>query len=144
MCINHRHRVYGILSICHVPVLYQITYIGMLTQLYENMWFCVWTTKWQRQKMVFTTKYFHIFVRKISIILNMALHFCPLLFTCPFFLFDLINQSMFECRIRQAFLKLSGQANILCTGYSVHNHLCVIKFSPGSCTVEINRKIIFF
>ena len=55
----------------------------------------------------------------------------PCLYTfayLPFFVFALINYSMFSYRIRQVFLELSGQTKIICMSYSVHNHPCVIKF----------------
>ena len=88
----------------------------------------------------FMTNHVIIFLLDISIIINMIFPFCPLLFNFPFFLFALINHSMFVCCNRQVFLIFSGQTNIGCTGYSVHNHLCVRNFSPGIFTVDINWK----
>ena len=64
--------------------------------------------------------------------------FLSTFFYLPIFVFALINHSMFVCRSRQVFLKFYGQTNIVCTGSSVHNHMCVKTFSPGSCTVCIN------
>ena len=102
--------------------------MAMLNQTSDTMWFCMWTTKWQWWKLICITFLFHIFVRYISIILNMIFHFCPFSFTCPFSVFTLINHNMFECRSRQVFLKFTGQANTGCTDSSVHNHMCVIIF----------------
>ena len=95
----------------------------MLTQPSDTMRFCMWTTKWEWWKLVFITKHFHIFVRYIIIILNMIFPFWPLLFTCQFFAFYLINQSMFTLRSRQVFLS-TGQTNVGFTVSNLYNHLC--------------------
>ena len=125
MYMEHIHRVYGVLCMHHVPVLDQIKNDNS----YSTLWHHVVLYVYQKMEITETglyKKHFQIFVRYISIILYMILPFCTLFLTCQFFVFPLINHSMFACHSRQVFLKFTGQTNIKCTGSSVHNHLCVI------------------
>ena len=113
----------------------------MLTQPSDKMWFFVCNIKLELWKLVCITKTFNIFVVNISILLNIILPFCPLLFTCPFFVFALINHSMFACCMRKVFLnsmdKLTSDVRvpvciIICVSYP---------FAPGTFTFNINWNI---
>ena len=124
---HHRHRLYGVLCIFHVLVFDQIANGNSYSTLWCYVVF-VWNEKLQLWKLVCITKHLNMFVRNISIILNTIFPFCSLWFTCPSFVSDLINYSMFECHHRNVSLNFPCQTNIRCTGYNVHNHLCFITF----------------
>ena len=100
----------------------------MLTQTSETICFFVWGKKLAMMEIgLYYKNNLNISVQHQ----HPPEHDIPFLSTfvfLAFFVFALINYNMFACRIRQVFLKFSGQSSIRCTGYSVHNYLCVVNF----------------
>ena len=94
--IQNQNRVFDVLHICHILVLYLITY----DNYYSTPAIYVGFLEDQKFVMAETEFYhncFRIFARNISTILHI-IHF-PLPFTCLFFVFYLINQLIFICCI---------------------------------------------
>ena len=133
MYIQHRHRVYGILRIFHVPVLYQLTNCNAYSTLWHHVFLCV-DHKIEMTKIGLHYKTFSHLCAQHQHNSEHDIPFMYNFFNLPFFVFDLINNSMFAWRIRKVFLKIYGQTNIGCTGSSVHNHMCVITF----CTLQLH------
>ena len=125
--IHHSHRLYGVLRIWNVLVLYQIAYYNVYSALWHHVVLCVDHTKTMMEASLYYKK-INIFVRNISILLNMILPLCLILFTCPFFVFALINRSIFACCMIQVLFKFSDKNIIRCTSSSVHYHLFFLPF----------------
>ena len=115
------------------------SHMVMLNQLSDIMWFLCGTQNGNDGNWFVFKNVSHLCAQHH----HHSEHAIPFLFTfiyLPLFLFAFIDHSMFACHSRQVFLKLSDQTNMGCTGSSMHNHLCVITFSPRSCTIGINFK----
>ena len=127
MYIRYNHRVYGLLRICHVPVLDKIAYGNAHSTLWHHLDLCVD----HKMEMIETGFYCNIFSHICAQPQYHSEHDIP--FLCnyvylPIYYFFLINHPIFTCRSREVFLKLTGQTNIICKSSSVHIHLCVIHF----------------
>ena len=101
----HSEQAHGIRRTAQIPCPGFLVnlYMVMLTQTSDTMWLCVWTTKCKWWNLVCITKYFQIFVRNISIIVNMILLFCTNLFTCPFLCFPLSITSCLRAALYRCF-----------------------------------------
>ena len=78
--------VYGIFCICHVLVLDQIACGNDYSTLLHHVVLCV-DHKMEMTETGFYYNCFHIFVRDISIIMNMMFPFCPLFLLARLFHF---------------------------------------------------------
>ena len=85
----------------------------MLTQSPSTMRIWMWTTKWQCWESFFIKIHFHLFVWNISIILNMILSVCQFSFTGYFFVFSLINDSVFLMHLIQLVVEFFSQTDII-------------------------------
>ena len=133
ICIHHRHRVYVVLRIFYVLVLDQIEYYNDYSTLWHHLVLCVNHKMAMMENGLYYKTSSHLCAQN-QYPPKHDIPFMSKFFTCPFFVFALINYSMFVCCIRQVFLKFYYQTNIRCTGSSFHNHFYVMNF----CTRQLH------
>ena len=108
-------------------VLYQIAYVIAYSTLLHHLVLCVDHKMAMIETGLYYKKIKHVFAGHQNYS-ERDIMFLSTFIYLPVFVFVLINKSMFVCHIIQVFLRFSGQTNIRYTGYSVHNHLCIIIF----------------
>ena len=134
--------VYGVLCVFYVLVLDQISYDNSYSTLWNHVIF-VWNAKLKLWKLILIKKYFGIFESNITILLNIILIFCLLLFTCPFYFHLSITTCLcaaWDRCLLNSLVKISS-----CVRVPVCITICAAyPFSPYSFTVTLIGRQSFF